>query len=298
MIIAFFKKRNVNVIFKMTIGTIIYCIGVVWVLDLGGFYAGGVTGVSQLIASVLNKFGIVVSISFFIPLINLPLFIIGWKGVSKRFALLSLGSVIIQVVVIALLEFFRSKGLEPFYAIKQDNDTLMLAILGGLITGVGSGISLRAGASTGGMDIINQYVSFKKDIPFAKLSMLVDLTIIILAGLIGTLEIAIYTTIRLIITILVLDRIHTIYKYLKVEIVTTEKEAMREALIAKFNHGITIYEVIGGYTNRTKWVLTSVVSSYEAEEYRNLAKQIDSKSFITYTSVKQIHGLFNRNIIT
>ena len=102
---------------------------------------------------------------------------------------------------------------------------------------------------------------------------------------------------EIVISILVLDRIHTIYKYLKIEIITTEREQMREALIQNFQHGITIYEVIGGYTNQTKWVFSSVVSSYEAEEYRNLAKKIDRKCFITYTSIKQIYGLFYRKTI-
>lgn len=303
--LAFFKKRNFRVVFGMALGTIIYCMSIVWLLDLGQFYAGGVTGVSQLISVALSKMDIQISKTIFISVLNVPLFIIGWKGVSKRFAILSLSSVLLQVITIALLEYFASKGFNPFLSIVQDQDSsikqggfLTLAILGGLLCGVGSGISLRAGASTGGMDIISQFVSFKKNIPFAKFSLFVDLGIIVLAGFIGSIEIASYTIIRLIITVLVLDRIHTVYNYLRVEIVTTEKEAMRLALIGRFNHGITIFPAVGGFSNQEKWVLQSVVSSYEAEEYKNLAMQVDNKSFITYTAVKQIYGFFNRNVIT
>ncbi len=304
-ILAFFKKRNVSVITGMALGTIIYCMGVVWILDLGKFYASGVTGISQLITGILGRFGVIISKSIFIAVLNIPLFIIGWKGVSKRFAILSLSSVALQVVTIAVLEFFVSKGFNPFLEIIQDANQLpkqggllTLSILGGLVCGIGSGISLRSGASTGGMDIISQYVSFKKNIPFTKFSLFVDAVIIILAGLFGSIEIAAYTLIRLIISILVLDRIHTVYNYLKIEIVTTEKEAMRTAMISRFNHGVTIFPAFGGYANQEKWVLETVVSSYEAEEYKNLARQIDSKCFITYTSVKQIYGFFNRNVIT
>ncbi|HOH18541.1 MAG TPA: YitT family protein [Bacilli bacterium] len=302
---AFFKKRNVHVVMGMIIGTIIYCISVVWFLDLGEFYAGGVTGVSQLISVSLSKLGINISKTIFISLLNIPLFVIGWKGVSKRFAVLSLASVLLQVVTIASLEYFARQGFNPFLIIIQNPDAspkqggmITLSILGGLLCGVGSGISLRAGASTGGMDIISQYVSFKKNISFAKFSLLVDLGIIVVSDFVGSVEIAAYTVIRLIITVLVLDRIHTVYNYLRVEIVTTEKEAMRLALISRFNHGITIFPAVGGFSNQEKWVLQTVVSSYEAEEYKNLAMEIDSKSFITYTSVKQIYGFFNRNVIT
>jgi uncharacterized membrane-anchored protein YitT (DUF2179 family) len=298
------RGRNLKVVSGMIIGTIIYCIGVVWLLDLAQFYAGGVTGFSQLLSNFLKQLGIPISKSIFIAILNIPLFIIGWKGVSFRFALLSAGSVLLQVITVAVLEMLVRNGFNPFQKAltpaggMSHGAYLTIAVLGGLICGVGSGISLRSGASTGGMDIISQYLSFKKRIPFTYISLSVDLVIIILSAFVGTLETAIYTIIRLIITILVLDRIHTVYKYLKLEIITTEWEAMRQAMITNFNHGVTIYRAIGGYSGQEKWVLESVVSSYEAEEYKNLALKIDPKSFIIFTAVKHIQGFFNHNVIT
>jgi uncharacterized membrane-anchored protein YitT (DUF2179 family) len=300
------KKNNLKVILGMAIGTIVYCMGVVWLLDLGEFYAGGVTGFSQLLTRFLAKFGLNIPKSIFIAIFNIPLFIIGMKGVSKRFAILSLASVVLQVATIALLEFLVSKGFSPFADSFLDPSTnqlaagsrLTLALMGGLVCGVGSGISLRSGASTGGMDIISQYFSFKKQIPFTTISLSVDLGIIFLSAFVGTIQIAIYTIVRLIITILVLDKIHTIYKFMRVQIITTEREKMREAMVTNFNHGVTIFNAVGGYSGQEKWALESVVSSYEAAEYKNLAMTIDSNSFITFTIVKQIYGRFNRNAIT
>ncbi|NLD26742.1 MAG: YitT family protein [Acholeplasmataceae bacterium] len=297
------KKQNLKVVSGMIAGTIIYSMGVVWLLDLAQFYAGGVTGFSQLLSNFLGQIGIPISKSIFIAILNIPLFIIGWRGVSFRFALLSLFSVVIQVITVAVLEMLLKYGVNPFQKALTPSGGmdhgayLTIAVLGGLVCGVGSGISLRSGASTGGMDIISQYLSFKKRIPFAYISLSADLVIIILSAFVGTLETAIYTIIRLIITILVLDRIHTIYKYMKLEIITTECEAMRQAMITNFNHGVTIYKAIGGYSGQDKWVLESVVSSYEAEEYKNLAMKIDPKSFIIFTAVKHIQGLFNHNVI-
>jgi uncharacterized membrane-anchored protein YitT (DUF2179 family) len=175
---------------------------------------------------------------------------------------------------------------------------LTLAVLGGLVCGIGSGISLRSGASTGGMDIISQYFSFKKSIPFTTFSLAVDASIIFLSAFVGSLKTAVYTIIRLIITLLVLDKIHTIYKYMRVQIITMEKERMREALVTAFNHGVTIYPAVGGYSGQQKWSLESVVSSYEAEEYKNLALKIDKSAFITFTGIKHVYGLFHRNAIT
>ncbi|HPB49435.1 MAG TPA: YitT family protein [Bacilli bacterium] len=299
-IVNFFKKRDVSVVLGMLVGTLIYCLAVVWILDLGSFYAGGVTGISQIIETIVVRITgkpILGFKSFFIAILNVPLFLIGYKGVSKRFAILSVGSIAMQTIFIALLEYLKTEfGINPFVALV--NDKLLLSVLGGLLTGLGCGIALRVGSSTGGMDIISQYVSFKKNISFAKFSLSVDLAIIIVSGFVGTVETAIYTIIRLIVGILVLDKVHTIYKYMKVSIITEEKDRMREELIARFNHGITIYSAVGGYTNKTKYVLETVVSSYEAEEYKNIAMQIDPHCFITYTGIKQIYGLFNRNAIT
>lgn len=299
-----FKNRNFKVIFGMVLGTTIYCAGVVFILDLGKFYAGGVTGVSQLITNALEMIDIHISKSILIAAFNIPLLIIGWRGVSKRFALLSISSVILQVGLIALFEFIVKSGYNPIAdafsegGVVKPSALLTISILGGLVLGIGGGISLRSGASTGGMDIISQFFSFKKRIPFTTISLFVDLTIIAFSAVVGNIEIAVYTIIRLIISVLVLDRIHTIYKYMRVQIVTKNVEEMRSALIEKFNHGITIYEVQGGYSKEKKWVLESVVLSYEAEEYKNIAYQIDETPFITFTSVKHIYGFFNKNAIT
>lgn len=294
----FLRNRNAMVIFAMVIGTLIYSFAVVWILDIGEFYAGGVTGVSQLISRLLENVNIHISKSVFIGLLNIPLFVIGWKGVSKRFAILSVGSIVIQVISIFLFELLRDRHGINFFAADLGQEKLILAIFGGLVCGIGVGFVLRYGASTGGMDILSQYVSFRKNISFTKFALVVDIFIVIFGGFVGgSVKVAVYTLIRLIIYVLVLDRIHTIYNYMKLSIVTTKKEEMRQVLIGRFNHGITIYEAVGGYTNQPKWVLETVVSSYETEDYKNTIKELDPQAFVTYTAVKSVDGLFNKNAI-
>ena len=273
----------------------------VWLLDLGQFYAGGITGISQLVA---NAIGYPQMKSIFIAVLNIPLFIIGWKGVSKRFAMFSLLSLVLQVLIIAALDILRLNGFNPFFKVfagesgtLDSGSLLTIALIGGLFCGVGQGIALRSGSSTGGLDIISQYLKVRKNFPFVAVSLTVDSLIIIASAFVGSLRIAVYTIIRLIIAMLVLSQIHTVYNFLKIEIVTTKKEEMRQALIAKFKHGITIYSVYGGYSQEPRWVLTAVCSRFEAEEYTHIAKQVDENVFIIYTTIKQIHGLFFRRVI-
>jgi uncharacterized membrane-anchored protein YitT (DUF2179 family) len=292
----FLKKRSVHMTLNMVLGTIIYCIAVVWILDLGNFYAGGITGISQLLTKIFGRININIPKSIFIALLNAPLFIIGWREVSNRFAILSLTSVILQVIIIFGLEQLKAAGFNPMSALADEY--LLLAILGGLLTGVGCGICLRGGASSGGMDIISQYVSLKKNVSFAKFSLTVDF-FIICAGAIeaGNIRVGIFTIVRLLVHIIALDKIHTIYRYMRISIVTTKKDEMREAILARFNHGITMYDAVGGYSQQERWVLESVCSSYEIEDYRQIALSVDKHCFITTSKVENIFGFFNRNVI-
>lgn len=288
--------RNTKTIIATVIGTALYCMSVVWILDIGGFYAGGLTGLSQLLSSFLKIFNLDLSISIFVLILNIPMFIIGSRGVSRRFSYLSALSVGLQVVLIFLFEQMVKAGFNPLGALRHEK--LLLAIIGGIGTGIGCGICLRSGSSSGGMDILSQYVSLKKNIPFTRFSLLVDFVIILLGGFVaGDISVAIFTIVRLLSHIITLEKIHTIYNFVKVTIYTSEKDGMREALISRFNHGITIYEAIGGYTNQVKYVLESVVSSYETEEYLLIAHHIDKNAFVTFSSISNVSGFFNKNII-
>lgn len=289
------KSRNFKASCGMVFGTVLYCFSVVWILDLGVFYAGGITGISQLLTFVFGKIDINISKSIFVAVLNVPLFLIGWKHVSRRFAVFSLTSVIIQVVLIFILDELRKKGFDPFFELKDER--MLLAIIGGLLTGLGCGLCLRSGASSGGMDIISQYMSLKRGIPFAKFSFIVDAIVIITSGLAGSISDAAFTIVRLIAHIITLDKIHTIYKYMRIVVVTTEKDKMRLEFIQKFNHGVTIYPVVGGYSNTPKWVLEVVISTYEVEEYRAIINEIDKKAFTTCMDVKGVYGAFNHNVI-
>lgn len=308
-IINFLRNKNFQAVTGMVIGSLIYCIGVVWFLNLGAFFGGGVTGISQILTAIFKSFGVNISMSMFVILLNIPLFLIGWRGVSKRFAILTLGSVVLQSIFILILEYLSENyHINPFATFNElgqpvaSFDMLTLSLLGGLVCGIGASITLRYGASTGGVDIISQYFSFKKNLNFASISLTIDLLIIALTVLmpsvLGGVDIAVYTIIRFIVSVLVLDKIHTTYKTVKISIVTTEKEAMRTTLISSFTHGITIYEATGGYTNTTRYVLESVVSSFELEEYRKIAHSVDKQVFITCSPISAIDGRFNKKAIT
>ena len=300
---AFLHDPTVRMILGVLIGTTMYCFAVVFISDLGSFYASGITGIAQLISTVC---GIIVGKTFIglksilIALFNVPLFLIAWRGVSKKFAIVSLASVIYQVILIALFEKIRELGFNPFESLTDS--VISLAIFGGLVFGVSEGISLKVGGSTGGMDVVSQYLSIKYHKSFSSISLIINLMIIICAAIIGyttskSFDMAAFTIIMLVVSILTMDKIFTIYKYSEITIISNEKDKIREALLANFNHGMTIYNALGGYSNKDLYVIKVVVWSFEEQRYIATIKSEDAHAFISTIKVKNVDGNFRKNII-
>lgn len=297
----FFDQKTITMALFVIAGTFIYSVGVVWFLNLGQFFAGGVTGISQLLSHAI--FGkITPYLGIFIAVINIPLFLIGFKHVSLKFAVLTLMSVGLQTVFVTLLQWLAELGLNPMSQIIADGGTLdngtrlLLAIIGGFVSGFGNALCLRAGGSSGGMDVIANALLVKKNISFTKYSFIVDCCIIVCSALISV-PTALFTIVRLIVSILTIDKFYRIYKYVKIQVVTEHAEEIREAILEKFYHGITIYTVIGGYTMKEKKVLEIFASHYEVPSYIHEIKKVDPSCFLTVSNLTRIEGNYVKKTI-
>lgn len=271
----------------VVISSVILSIGIAWFIDNAGLYSGGIPGFSQIIRAVFDKVfhikGINIGILTFC--LNIPLLILGWVGVGKKFTIYSAISVVIQSLFLGV--FPRKEfGL----------DILMNALVGGMLIGIGTGLALRFGTSTGGVDIISQYLSFKKGTTVGFIGLIINLTITFGAGILNNWTIAIYTAIRLIISTIFIDKIHTAYNYLSVDIIT-DSEIIAEEVMNKMGRGMTIIHGEGAYTHRDKVVLYCIISSYELVILQNIIREYDTKAFVVVKPVKRIMGNFVRKII-
>ncbi len=307
-LVDFFDRRTRISLLITIVGTIIYSAAVVWLLNVGQFFAGGITGISQLISTAI--WGKVTPyVSIFIGLINLPLFLFGTRGVSKKFAVLTLISVALQMLCVAIFQMIADAGFNPLEAflnkseidgvVTFDNGArLLVSILGGAISGFGTALCLKSGGSSGGMDVIANYLFVKKNISFTKYSFIVDLIIISCSALINV-ETALFTIIRLICSMIVVANVYTSYKMVKLDIITnTEKlEILRSELLKNFHHGMTIYAAVGGYSLEPRKKLEIVLSMYEIDEYISFIEKIDPKAFIEISELKSIRGNYKKRTI-
>lgn len=313
----FFDKRTVLKLLLLILGTLIYSMGVVWFLNVGVFFAGGVTGISQIFSYLIFG-GIKPWLSYLIPLINLPLFIIGWKKLSLKFAVFTIVSVVLQAIFIHILGHLSDHyGLNPIFSVVREYGTvvqneaglwecqnisaglrLTLAMIGGFVCSSGASLCLISGGSTGGMDVVSNALLTRRHISFAKVSFAVDFCIMLSSGIIVSFSTALFTMVRIIINALTIDKFYRIYQYIKIEIITEKGEEVKNFLLSKFYHGMTIYSAVGGFTSHNKSVIEIVASRFEMIEYTNQIIKIDPSAFITISHVTTVKGKYvNKTII-
>src|SRR5690625_2253120 len=153
-------------------------------------YANGFAGAAQLLSSIFRDFiGVDIGTGIFLLLLNIPVFILGWFKVGKGFTIYSGISVL-----------FSTMFLEFMPVIALSDDIILNAVFGGVVGGAGVGISLKIGASTGGMDIIAMWLSKLNDQPVGRYFLILNTMIIIIAGVLYEPENALYTLVALYVT--------------------------------------------------------------------------------------------------
>jgi uncharacterized membrane-anchored protein YitT (DUF2179 family) len=284
--------------------TSIYGISVAWFLEFSEvpLYAGGIPGIGQLIRDFLTiVFHLNVPNSFlgiWVLMANVPLLILGWFGISKRFAFYTLISVLVQSTVLGFIPRIDIGTLAQ--------DTLTLAIVGGALSGIGVGGALKFGSSTGGFDILSQYISLKKKFSVGFIVTILNGILAILGGLLmlaaGKSDLAFkviaYTLIRIIITNLVLDGIHTSYQYLSVQIISSHYEEISKVILNEIHRGVTLINSQGAFSKQTTYTCMVVIIGYELKRLRKILNTIDPSAFVVVTKVSKVSGNFTQKTIS
>ncbi|MGD6965335.1 YitT family protein [Rossellomorea vietnamensis] len=248
-------------------------------------YASGFTGIAQLLSSVLSDYTpFAVSTGILLLLLNIPVTILGWLKVGKSFTFYSFVSVLSTTIFLGFIPVIH---LSP--------DILLNAVFGGVIAAVGVGMTLKWGASTGGMDIIAMILSRLKDKPVGTYFFLMNSVIIITAGQLYGWEKALYTLVTLYVSTRVIDAIHTRHEKLTAMIITKNSTELKEAIHSKLVRGITTLPARGGFTNEDKEMLFIVITRYELYDLEHIIKEVDPTAFTNIVETAGIFGFFRRD---
>lgn len=203
------KQTQKDFLGKITLaiaGMLIFSAGINFFIVPADLYNGGMLGISQLIRTVLVKYLHLFSGSTDIAgiinmIFNIPLCFIAWHYVSRSFFVRTLICVISQTIFLSFL---------PIPSTPLVNDTLTASIIGGIVAGSGIGIALRAGGSSGGLDIIGMYFTKRfKDFSVGRISLCVNAVIYGICAVLFGVQTAIYCIIYSAVSMLMTDRAHT-----------------------------------------------------------------------------------------
>ncbi len=248
---------------------------------------GGVTGLS----TILNFLSVQWNLPFELPigltstLINIPLLVLAWLGLGRRLALRTVVATLLTNTCIDLLD----PVLPPF-----QGDIMLAAIFGGVLMGVGVGLFLNRGGSTGGTEIIARMLEKKyPHIPIGKLMLLVDGTVIALSALVyRQLESPMYAVVLVFISAQITDWLVYGGRRGKMAMVLSQKQAqLTEAITSRLDMGVTLLHATGGYTGKEQDMILCAVRRDEVFRLKRLVYEMDPDAFFMLLSTDEVLGM-------
>ena len=249
-------RKELRTLGSVLFGTALIVIAIAFFIDPVKLYTGGISGLSQLIVNVVEDAtggNVKINLGILIYGFQIPLMVFGWFKLSRRF-------IVYTILSVTLIAFFLA--LPIGYAV-MGTDTLGSALAGGGLLGIGNGILLRVGASSGGTTIPFQYLSLKTGKSVGLYQIAFNAAIILVAGFRFGLPIAVYTIVSQMMNSVVIDKIHTAYNFMKLEIVTDAPDDVLAALAKRLPHGVTAVEATGLYSLQAKKMLYTIISVHE-----------------------------------
>lgn len=286
-------KWDLEQFIKAVLGVFLFCFALNVFIVPANLYNGGVLGISQLIRTFLVEafdlkvnFDIAGILNF---VINIPLFILAYKSVSKTFFFRTLFCVSIQTIFLTFI---------PTPDVPMVSDMLTTVLIAGIIVGIGSGMTLSAGGSGGGTDIIGVTASLKnKNFSVGKLNTYINLVIYIICGIKFSFLIMIYSIIYSVFANFMLDRTH-LQNISSTAMVFTKDEPSKiaEFVKKKLDRDLTTWEAVGGYKNTKTYISYIVLSNYELDILQRNLFNLDKNAFLVKTNGVQIDGNFRKKL--
>lgn len=273
------KKRKLISAFLVLVGNILYALTVKLFLLPANLISCGTTG----IALAVNHFaGIPVSVFIFV--FNMVMLAVGWMVLGRKFALNTVFSSLFYPLALEVLDWVLGD-------VRVTEEILLNVIFSGLGLGISLGMVIRAGASTGGMDIPTLILKKYFRVPVSASLWIFDFCIILAQMTFHELEDLLYGTLLLITISVALNKVMLMgTSRTEVKIVSAKAQEIREGILSRVDRGLTILHGEGGYLHQPTEVILSVVSNHELPKIERLAREIDPDSFIIVSQVTEVWG--------
>jgi len=270
------RSKFIGGIIGIAVGAILAAYGIQGFIVYSGLSGGGVGGIALLLYYTLNlPIGIVTFI------LNVPLFILGWKEVDKHFVFKTIWGLAIFSI---FLDLFN--GVQPF----DFNDIFLGALYGGVISGISSAIVFHFGGSLGGTDIISKVIQQRYGVPMGTSALAINGVIILISWAVLGPKAALYTLVMLFVYGRVLDLIQSGVPAKSITIISDRSEELVARIMVDLGRGATFLHGRGAYSCEPKDIIICVVSLPEIGRLKRAVREIDPQAFIIIQNAGEVFG--------
>lgn len=282
-----FQEIKLKNLLCLTVAGFINAFGVTVFLAPVKLYDSGISGTSLLLSQITPEY---LTLSIFLLILNIPLFVFGYKRQGAAFTLYSLYAVAMYSLGAWLITDVLPLDVS-FASPLAGNDLLLCALFGGVISGVGSGLTIRFGGAIDGVEVMAVIFAKKIGMTVGTFVMIYNVLLYVLCGIVmNSWILPLYSIVTYYAGLKTIDFIVEGIDRSKAAMIITEKpDEVCEKLMSTFESGATRISAKGGYSNQDKTVVYFILDRFQISKMREIVHKIDERAFITITEVADVY---------
>lgn len=265
----------------VTAGSLIYAFAFDYFYAPNGIAYGGVTGLSQMFNHLFGT----PPVGVLIILMNIPLFLVGWRRLGGRTLLSSLYAMTVSSVAI--------DALAAWYTFPPMEDPLMAALCGGTVMGISMGLIFREGATTGGVDILARLIKLRLTwVPLGRMLMVIDLVVITGVALeFRQLNSALYGFVGLVVSSKFIDVVIYGGRAARLAYIISDRhQEIAQVISDQLGRGVTFLQGKGAWSGLEKQVLLCAIKTRQIVTLKRLVKAADPNAFLIVCEAREVLG--------
>ena len=271
-----FLKQALWNLCLICLGSVLVAVAINGILIPHQFVSGGFTGVALVIHYLFQSF----PLSWLYFLLNVPVFILGWAFVGRRFFFYSIVGMVIFSAAIAWV-----------HVPVPIHDKILSAILAGIITGIGAGIILRSSGSSGGSDILSVILVNRFSIRIGTTILAFNAIILAATSLLFSLDAALYTLIYIYVASQIINIVLTGLSQRKsIFIISPKWQEISQEILDKVGRGVTFIRGQGAYSGQDEQILYTVITLRELHRIKEIIRQVDKNAFVAVNNTLEVMG--------
>lgn len=272
---------------ELVLGSLLFSLSISLFATPSKINTGGIPGIAQLFDHFISHPSTLQLTGIVNLLINIPLFILAFRTISKRFCVKTLVSVGIQTLTLSILP----KLSQPIMI-----DILSNCFIGAIVGGIGIGLCLQSSGCAGGMDILGVYFSkTKPGFSVGKLSMILNALLFSLCAFLWGVQAALYSVIYVFVMYFVCDKVH--YQNINITaMIFTKSPELKNQIMERTGRGVTYWDGKGAYTDQDLQILTTCLNKYELRRLKKIVNEVDPYAFVIFNEGTSITGGFEKRL--